>query len=189
MLVNLREGEEMLVSTGPIALARPGWGLKEGTIVSLVSNDSGGRPDVLCAQMLAGAAISGVKTLVLLNGLRTDDDVWKAIGDILGGGNPKAAAQEMRHMKLVMYASGTGREHVGKAELVYAPGLNPTELSRLSDETTAPILTLSDLESEVVKRLSSEVIRVGGDAIVLDAEGFEVPVVFDPSGPVYRVAE
>ena len=92
-------------------------------------------------------------------------------------------------MKLVMYASGTGREHVGKAELVYAPGLNPTELSRLSDETTAPILTLSDLESEVVKRLSSEVIRVGGDAIVLDAEGFEVPVVFDPSGPVYRVAE
>jgi len=178
----------MLVSTGPIALARPGWGLKEGTVVSLVPNNSSGRPDVLCAQMLLGAAISGVKTLALLNGLRSDDEVWNAVGDLLGGGNAKAAAREMRNIRLVMYSSGTGREHVGKAELVYAPGLNPTELSRLSDETTAPILTLADLESETVKRLSGEVIRVGGDAIVLDAEGFEVPVVFDPSGPVYRPA-
>lgn len=178
----------MLVSTGPIAIARPGWGLKEGTIVSLVSDDSGGRPEVLCAQMIAGAAISGVKTLVLLPGLRSDDSVWSVVGELLGGGNAKAAAQEMRRLRLVMYASGTGREHVGKAELVYAPGLNPAELGRLSDETTAPILTLADLESETVKRMSSEIIRVAGDTITLDAEGFEIPVVYDPSGPVYRPA-
>lgn len=179
----------MLVSTGPIAIARPGWGLKEGTIVSLVSNDSGGRPEVLTAQIIVGAAISGVKTLVLLPGLRSDDPVWSVVGELLGGGNAKAAAQEMRHLKLVMYTSGTGREHVGKAELVYAPGLSLAELMRLSDETVAPILTLTDLESETAKRLSNEVIRVAGDTITLDAEGFEVPVVFDPSGPVYRVAE
>ena len=178
----------MLVSTGPIAIARPGWGLKEGTIVSLVSNDSGGRPEVLAAQILVGAAISGVKTLVLLPGLRSDDPVWSVVGELLGGGNAKAAAQEMRHLKLVMYASGTGREHVGKAELVYAPGLQPGELERIINDTTAPVLTLTDLDSEVALKRAGEVIRVGGGVIALDSEGFEVPVVYDPSGPVYRPA-
>lgn len=178
----------MVVSVGPIALARPGWGLKESAVTSLVPNDSGGRPDVLCAQMLLNAAICGMKVLVLLPGLRSDDEVWSSVGQILGAGDGRVAAREMRHLRLVMYASGTGREHVNKAELVYAPGLSPSELSRLTRETTAPILTLADLESETAKRLSSEVIRVGGDTIVYDAEGFEVPVVFDPSGPVYRPA-
>lgn len=178
----------MLVSTGPIALARPGWGLKNDTITSVVANDSGGYPEVLCAQMLCGAAVSGVKVLVLLPGLRGDDPVWTTVGQLLGGGDTRVAAREMKQMRLVMYASGTGREHVGKAELVYAPGLTPMEIDQVAGNTSAPILTLTDLESEIAKRISHEVIRVAGDTISVDSEGFEVPVLYDPSGPVYRPA-
>lgn len=178
----------MMVSTGPIALARPGWGLKENTITAVVSNDAQGHPEVLCAQMLLGAAISGVKVLALLPGMRSDEPVWEKVGHLLGGGDPKAAAREMRQMRLVMYASGTGREHAGKAELVYAPGLQPGELERLLDDTTAPVLTLTDVDAEIALKRANEVIRVGGDTIVLDGEGFEIPVVYDPSGPVYRPA-
>lgn len=179
----------MLVSTGPISLLRPGWGLKENTITSVVANDSGGYPEVLCAQMLCGAAISGVKVLVLLPGLRGDDPVWTVVGQLLGGGDARTAARELKQMRLVMYASGTGREHVGKAELVYAPGLSPMEIDQVASNTSAPVLTLTDLESEIATRISHEVIRVAGDTISVDSEGFEVPVVYDPSGPLYRVAE
>lgn len=175
----------MRVSTGPIAIVRPGWELKPGAITSVVANDSGGRPEVLCAQMLCGAAISGIKTLVLLPGLRTDDPVWQTVGQLIGGGDAKTAARELKLMKMVMYASGTGREHVGKAELVYAPGLRPSELERVADETMAPVLTLSDLDDQITVKKAAEVIRVGGDHIALDSEGFEFSVVFDPSGPVY----
>lgn len=178
----------MRVSMGPIALARPGWEMKPGSVTSVVANDSGGRPDVLCAQMLCGAAISGIKTLVLLPGLRTDEPVWQLIGELIGGGDAKLAAREMRQMRLVMYASGTGKEYAGRAELVYAPGLRPGELERITSETMAPVLTLTDTDDAALKK-SAEVIRVGGDTIVLDSEGFEFPVVYDPSGPVYRVAE
>lgn len=178
----------MRVSTGPIAMAVPGWGLKEGAITSVVDNDGGGRADVLVAQMLCGAAVSGIKVLVLLPGLRGDDPAWKVVGELLGGGSAKAAAQALKQVKLLMYTSGLGREHVGKAELVYAPGLSRAEIGRVTDNTAAPVLTLTDLEGETAKRLSAEVIRVGGDTIVLDSEGIEIPVVFDPSGPVYRPA-
>jgi hypothetical protein len=178
----------MLVSTGPIALARPGWGLKGGVITSVVSEDSGGRPDVFCAQMILGAAISGMKVLVLLPGLRGDDPVWSVIGELLGGGDKKAAASALREIPLVMYASGTGREYVGKADLVYAPGLQLGSLTSIGENTSAAILTLADVETDVVKQGSAEVIRVGGETITLDAEGAEVPVVLDPSGPVYRPA-
>jgi len=178
----------MLVSTGPLALARPGWGLKGNTITAVVSNDAEGHPEVLCAQMLVGAAVSGVKVLALLPGMRSDEPTWEAVGRLLGDGSAKAAAQAMRQMKLVMYASGTGREHAGKAELVYAPGLQPGELERIVGDTSAPVLTLTDLDSEVALKRAGEVIRVGGDSIVIDSEGFEVPVVYDPSGPVYRPA-
>lgn len=178
----------MLVSTGPIALARPGWGLKENTITAVVANDGNGRPEVLCAQIMIGAAASGVKVLALLPGMRSDEPVWAMIGRLLGDGDPKAAARELRQVPLVAYASGTGREHVGKADLVYAPGLQPGELENLIGATSAPVLTLTDLDSEVALKRAGEVIRVGGDTIVLDSEGFEIPVVYDPSGPVYRPA-
>jgi hypothetical protein len=178
----------MKISTGPIAFARRGWGLAEKTITSVVSNDGEGHPDVLCAQMLCGAATSGVKTLVLLAGLRTDDLVWQRVGQMLGGGDAKAAAQGLRLMPLRMYASGTGQEHVNKAGLVYVSGLRLKDLQRLSGNTTAPILTLTDIESDSAAEGSTQVIRVSGDAISIDAEGFEVPVTYDPSGPVYRPA-
>lgn len=178
----------MRVSTGPIAIVRRDWELKPGAITSVVSNDGGGRPEVLCAQMLCGAAISGIKTLVLLPGMRTDDPVWQTVGQLIGGGDAKTAARELRLMKMVMYASGTGREHVGKAELVYAPGLRSGELERISGETMAPVLTMADPDDPVTLRKAAEVIRVGGDTISLDSEGFEFSVVFDPSGPVYSPA-
>jgi hypothetical protein len=178
----------MLVSTGPIAMARPGWGLKKGKITSIVGNDSGGRPDVLCAQMLLGAAVSGVKVLALLPGLRGDDPVWQAVGELLGGGDKRVAASELRQIPLVMYASGTGREHVGKADLVYAPGLRPGDLEEIQKATSAAVLTLADVESDVATYGSAEIIRVGGDTILLDSEGVEISVVYDPSGPVYRPA-
>lgn len=178
----------MHVSTGPIALARPGWGLKPNSITSVVSNDDGGHPDVLCAQILCGAAISDIKTLVLLPGMRTDEPVWQRIGELIGGGDPQKVARELRLIKMIMYTSGTGRQHVGKAELVYAPGLRSGELEQIASETTAPVLTLTDMDDTITLKKAAEVIRVGGDTITLDSEGFEFPVVYDPSGPLYRVA-
>ncbi len=178
----------MRISVGPIALARPGWEIKQDSLVSFVANDGGGRPDVLCAQMLCAAAVSGIKTLVLLPGLRTDEPVWQVINELIGGGDSKKAAQGMRLIPLRMYTSGTGREHVGKAELVYAPGLRSGELERIFNDTAAPVLTLTDLDDTITLKKATEVIRVGGDTIALDREGFEVPVVYDPSGPVYSPA-
>lgn len=178
----------MRISMGPIALVRPGWEIKQNSIVSFVANDDGGRPDVLCAQMLCAAAVSGIKTLVLLPGMRTDEPVWKCVVQMIGGGDDKAAAQGMRLIPLRMYAAGTGREHVGRAELVYAPGLRPGELERISESTTAPILTLTDLDDPITLKKATEIIRVGGDTIALDSEGFEFSVVYDPSGPVYSPA-
>jgi hypothetical protein len=179
----------MLISAGPITMARPGWGLKENTITAVVSNGSDGYPEVLCAQMLIGAAASGVRVLALLPGLRTDEPTWAAIGRMLGGGEPRSVARELRSMPLITYASGTGHEHVGKAGLVYAPGLRSDELERLLGNTSAPVLTLTDLDSETALRRAGEVLRVDGDRIVIDSEGFEVSVTYDPDGPLYRVAE
>lgn len=178
----------MRISVGPIALARPGWGIEQNSVVSFVANDALGHPDVLCAQMLCAAAVSGIKTLVLLPGLRTDEPVWQRVVELIGGGDDRAAAQGLRLIPLRMYAAGTGREHVGKAELVYAPGLRPGELERISNGMTAPLLTLTDLDDPITLKKATEIIRVGGDTIALDSEGFEVPVVYDPSGPVYSPA-
>jgi hypothetical protein len=178
----------MRISVGPIALARPGWEIEQNSLVSFVAADGLGHPDVLCAQMLCAAAVSGIKTLVLLPGMRTDEPVWKRVVELIGGGNDKAAAQGMRLIPFRMYAVGTGREHAGKAELVYAPGLRSSELEKISESTTAPILTLTDLDDPIAVRKATEIIRVGGDTITLDSEGFEVPVVYDPSGPVYSPA-
>lgn len=178
----------MLVSTGPIALARPGWHLKPGSVTSIVADDSGGRPDVLAAQIICGAAVSGVKVLVLLPWDRREDSVWSVVVELVAAGSEEAAARAISSMPLLMYSGGTGKQYVGKAGLVYAPGLGPRELQELSEKTAAPVLTFTDLESEVALRTSAEVIRVCRDAIVLDGEGVEVPVEYDPSGPVYRPA-
>lgn len=62
------------------------------------------------------------------------------------------------------------------------------EIDQVAGNTSAPVLTLTDLESEIATRISHEVIRVAGDTISVDSEGFEVPVLYDPSGPVYRPA-
>lgn len=179
----------MTVPVGIITLKRPDWGLRKQTVTSVVANDSGGRPDVLCAQILCGVAFSGLRVLVLLPGGRGEDPVWQAVGKYLGGGDKKAAAELMAQVPMVMYASGTGREFAAKADLVYAPGLKAPELRNLMNITDAPILTLADFDDEVTVRLAQEVIRVGGDSIAVDSEGFELQVTYDPSGPVYRVAE
>lgn len=178
----------MSVPVGIITLKRPDWGLKKQTVTSVVANDGGGRPDVLCAQMLCGVAFSGLRVLVLLPGGRGEDPVWQAVGRFLGGNDKKVAAELLSKVPMVMYASGTGREFADRADLVYASGLKATEMRNLMNITDAPILTLADLEDEVTVRFAHDVIRVGGDSIAVDGEGFEFPVVYDPSGPVYRPA-
>lgn len=175
----------MLVPVGPIALVRKDWGLRGGAITSVVAENSEGRPDVLCAQMICGAAFSGVKVLVLLAGGR-DDEAWQAIGQLLGGGDRRTAADVLRELPMRMYASGTGKEHAGGAELVYAPGLRLAELERIRSSTSAAVLTLSGDEGDVAGQSQVEVIRVGGDFIALDVDGSEISVEFDESGPVYR---
>lgn len=178
----------MKVSTGPIALARPGWGLEEGSITALVSNDAGGRPEVLAAQIICGAAVSGVRVLVLLPWSREEDSTWDCVVKLLSGGDREAAARSISTLPLVVFAGGAGQATASKAELVYAPGLSARDLRRLASTTRAPILTVGELDDETARRYAHKVIHVGGDALVVDGEGFEVPVVFDPTGPVYRQA-
>lgn len=178
----------MSVPVGIITLKRPDWGLKKQTVTSVMANDSGGRPEVLCAQMLCGVAFSGLRVLVLLPGGRSEDPVWQAVGKFLGGGDKRTAAELLSKVPMVMYASGTGREFASKADLVYASGLKASEMRNLMNITDAPILTLSDFDDEVTVRLAHDTIRVGEDSITVDGEGFEFQVTYDPSGPVYRPA-
>lgn len=176
----------MMMPVGPLACAHKGWGLKGGTITSAIAENHEGRPEVLCAQMVCAAAISGVKVLVLLSGDRGDDPAWQAIGKLLGGGDRRTAADMLRELPLLMYASGTGRDRVGEAELVYAPGLRMGDLEEIQTNTKAAILTLSESEGEVPGHQEVEVLCVGGDFVMLDAEGYELPMTYDPTGPVYR---
>lgn len=182
------KGEEMKIVTGPIPWVRPGWGLKEDSLTAVVSNDSEGHPHVLAAQMLCGAAVAGVRVLMLLPGDRVQDDVWTTLVALLTDSDGRSAARSLGKLPIVTQTSGTGREKARNAELVYAPGLSARELRDLSKRTNAPILVVGqEFDGESVTR-SSEIIRVGGDALVMDSEGFEVPVVYDPSGPFYRPA-
>lgn len=176
----------MLVPAGPLACMFKGWGLENRSITSVIAENSEGRPDVLCAQMVCAAAISGVKVLVLLSGGRGDDPGWQAIGQLLGGGDRRIAADILRELPLLMHASGTGKDRAGEAELVYAPGFRMGELEQIRDSTSAAILTLSEAEGDVPGQQGVEVLRVGGEFIILDSKGFEAPVVYDPTGPVYR---
>lgn len=187
MLKRFGEDKKMRVSTGPIALARPGWSLKPKAVTTIVSENAHGRPDVLAAQMLLGAAVSGVKVLVLLPWDRSDDPVWSVVTSLTGS-TPEAAARAISALPLVMYSKGVGSKYASRAELVYAPGLSPADLRELSAMTDAPVLTFSDMDAEVASRTSAEVIRVSGDTILLDSEGVEIPVVLDADGPVYRPA-
>lgn len=176
----------MLVPAGPIAFARKGWGLKGGAITSVVAEDSEGKPDVLCAQMICGAAFSGVKVLVLLPGGRGDDPAWQAVGRLLGGDDRRMAADVLREVPIRMYASGTGRDCANEAGLVYAPGLRIGELEEIRNSTSAAVLTSSDKDGRGVEGQGAEVIRIGGDFVLLDSEGCKLPLLYDPSGPIYR---
>lgn len=178
----------MKIPAGPITLARPGWGLDEGTVTSLVANDAGGHPEILAAQILGGAATSGAKVLMLLPGTRDEDPVWRVLGDMLSTGDRKSAATALRDLPILMYACGMGRDRSDRANLVYAPGLTPPELLSLREQTRAPILMLGKGFEEDSASRSVRFIRVGGDTLLIDHEGVEVSVVYDPSGPVYRPA-
>lgn len=178
----------MKICSGPLALARPGWGLEDNSVTSLVPDDAGGRPDVLAAQILCGAAFSGARVLMLLPGTRDEDPVWQAVGAFLAGGDRKLAATALRGLPIRMYACGNGRDRSDSANLVYAPGLTAHELLTLREQTSAPILMLGEgLEGQSAGH-SVRFIRVSGDILLIDSEGVEVPVVYDPSGPVYRPA-
>lgn len=178
----------MKIVMGPITLARPEWGLEKGSVVTLVSNDAGGRPDVLAAQILCGAALQGARVLMLLPLSREKDEAWHAMMTLLADGTSKSAAQAMKYLPITMHTCGTGWDKAAQADLVYAPGIGARELRRLSSQTEAAILAVG---KEVDRQSSSrpvEIVRVGGNTLLLDSEGFEIPVVYDPSGPIYRPA-
>lgn len=178
-----------MITAGPITNARPGWGLKKGAVTSLVTNDAGGRPEVLAAQMLCGAAMSGARVLMLLPHERDSDSVWQTMITLLAGGDRRNAGQTLRHLPIALHAHGMGWDKIGGADLVYAPGLSSRELRRIDIQASPPMLVVGkDFDHTSALNFPSETIRVGGDCLVVDSEGFEVPVVYDASGPIYRPA-
>jgi hypothetical protein len=178
----------MVITAGPISLARPGWGLETGTVTTLVTDGTGGYPEVLAAQMLCSAAVSGAKTLMLLPYQRSDDDVWKAMVSLLAGGDPQSASRELRRLPITLHTGGTGWEKVERADLVYVPRLSPRNLRRIKKRVAPPVLVVDPDFDDGSRDISNRVIRVSCDALVVDGEGFEVPVVYDSSGPIYRPA-
>jgi hypothetical protein len=175
----------MNIPVPPISQVKPGWGLDERSITSFVSNDSGGYPEVLAAQTIIGAAFAGIRVVLLLPGHRDDDLTWQRIVALLAGGDRKTAAETLHRLPIEMHSGGSGLGGSDRANLVYAPGLTTRELRHLREQTDASILVVGkDFGEESIMR-SVGVIRVGSDALVIDAEGIEVPVVFDPSGPIY----
>lgn len=178
----------MNVGIGLISQACPGWGLEENTITSLVAQDAGGHPDVLAGQMICGAAMAGMRVLMLLPGPRDKDEVWAMLVTLLGDGDAKAAGKTLCRLPIVVCAMKTGRDRIGQADLVYAPGLSARELRDLETQTTAPILVTGPGVDDSSDGRSSQVIRVGSDTLLIEGGGFEVPVVYDPSGPMYRAA-
>lgn len=178
----------MKIAMGPITLVRPGWGLDRGALVTLTTSDGSGRPDVLAAQTLCSAALQGARVLMLLPDSREQDETWKAMVQMLTDGTPKSAAQAMSHMKISMHTCGTGWEKARQTDLVYVSNLRAQDLRRLGRMTDAPILNVgTEVDVRSAKR-PMEVIRVGGDHLLLDSEGFEMSVTYDPSGPIYRPA-
>lgn len=178
----------MKVPAGPITLARPEWGLAENSVTSLMTNGNDGHPDVLAAQIICNAASSDMRVTMLLPGAREDDGVWLKLIDMLAGGDRRVAAEELRGMSLLTHNWGTGREGSDRANLVYAPGLSIRALRHLGEMTNAPILVVGEeFDGGSITR-SAGVIHVGGDVLAVNAEGFEIPVVYDPSGPIYRPA-
>jgi hypothetical protein len=178
----------MNVPAGPISLARPGWGLEEGSVTSLMADGASGHPDVLAAQIIFNAASSGMRVVLLLPGARGEDAVWPKLVHMLAGGDEQAAAKELLDMPVQMHLWGTGHDGCDRAHLVYAPGLSSRPLRRLGRSTNAPILVVGeDIDGGAIKR-PARVVHVGATALRVGAEGFEIPVVYDPSGPMYRPA-
>lgn len=178
----------MRIATGPIALACPGWGLDRGTVTALAPDGEDGRPDVLAAQILISAAQAGSRVLMLLPGDRSTDRTWSAMISMLADGDHRAAGREMGRLPIAMHSWGTGWDKAQSAELVYAPGLSVRDVRRLKDLTDAPIILLGKaLDGESSNR-PAEIIRVSGEQLSLPGRGFAIPVVYDPSGPIYRPA-
>ncbi|MFE0472402.1 hypothetical protein ACFW2V_12380 [Streptomyces sp. NPDC058947] len=182
------KGEEMKIVMGPLTRARPEWGLEKGGLATLVADGPEGRPEVLAAQILFGVAMQGTRVLMLLPVTREVDETWKAMVSLMADGDTKSAAQAMRSLPISMHTCGTGWEKIGRADLIYAPGLNAQEMRRLSSRTDASILAVGSEFGRQSSNRPVEVIRVGGSAILIDSKGVEIPVVYDPSGPIYRPA-
>lgn len=177
----------MMITAGPISLTRPGWGLRAGTVTSLVTGGEGGRPEVLAAQMICNAAISGVRVLMLLPYQRGDDDVWEAMISLLADGDQVSAIRTLSRLPLTMHTCGRGQENVGHAQLVYAPNLSGRQVRQFDAQTNPATLVVNqDFGGKSPLHGHNEVVRVGADVLVVGEEGFEVPVVYDPSGPMYR---
>lgn len=166
------------IAMGPLDVIEPELVLLEGATMAVVAAGPDGQPDVLIAQILCGAAASGIKTLMLLPKLRQDDAVWNAIVRILSGGDVRSGARELSRLPIVLHAGSTGRDGPGGAELVYAPGLTAKELGQLRARTQAPFLVTEEGAAD-------DVIRVGIDILRIDSRGINVPVVYMPDGPLY----
>lgn len=185
----------MKIMAGPISLVKPGWGLDRGTVTSLVANDSGGHPEVLAAQVICNAALSGVRVLMLLPRERDRDDVWKAIVGLLTDRDENSAdggisvGDVLRNASLKVLTHGLGWDEVDQAELVYAPELSVRQARQFVEHKTPAILVCGTrFGGEPPLHVRSSVIQVGGDALVIESEGIKVPVEYDPSGPIYRPA-
>jgi hypothetical protein len=139
--------------------------------------------------MLCGAALSGARVLMLLPQQRDSDSVWQTMIKMLTDGDLRSAGRALRNLPIALHAFGVGWDKLGTADLVYAPGLSSRELRRVDVQTSPPMLVVGkDFEHTATLRVPVEIIRVGGDHLMVDSEGFEVPVVLDASGPIYRPA-
>jgi hypothetical protein len=177
----------MKIVMGPVMLAPPDWGLNEGDMVILTPDGEDGRPEVLAAQILYGTAFAGGRVVMLLPGRREEDQTWQVMTVMLSDGTAKSAAQAMGSLSIQVYACKAGWGRTAQADLVFAPGLTGLEMRRLSEQTRAPILTVGG-EYRSSKR--PEIIRVGNEALLFESKkgNYEIPVVYDPNGPIYRPA-
>lgn len=166
----------MTVRTGPLALALPDWGLEAGRVTGFVA--TGGNPEILVAQMLLGAAVASVRTLVLLPGPRDRDPVWRRVAALLSDGGEREAARALAHIPLQVYAMGAGRELLGSADLVYAAGLTGRELEGFRAQTSAALVTVGQDGAD-------EVVEVGAERLTVSSIGATVPVALDLGGSIY----
>lgn len=183
------KGEEMMITAGPISLARPGWGLEAGTVTSLMANDSGGHPEVLAAQLLYGAAVAGVRVLMLLPYERDRDEVWRSMVELATDKTPRSVGENLGNLPLRVLTHGSGWNETDGAQLVYTPELSSRQARLFGERQIPPILVVGqEIEGKLPPQIRSTVIQVGGDALVFEGEGFEVSVVYDHGGPMYRPA-